>query len=114
MGRPPKDNPRCHQLNLSLTKGELEIVRWRADASGMRLAEYARAALLTTAPPRATRRVVASSVDRLFVAQLRRLGGNLNVMLRKLHQSGDVHTGSLEMLLRDIRVHLARSFDDDR
>jgi hypothetical protein len=114
MGRPPKENPRDHQLNLSLTKGELEVVRWRADAAGLRLAEYARAAVLATAPVRLARATQASGVDRLFVAQLRRLGGNLNVMLRKLHQTGQVHPAGLDALLREIRVHLARSFDDDR
>lgn len=114
MGRPPKDNPRCQQLNLSLTTGELELIRWRADTAGMRLAEYARAALLTTTPPRPAQRAIGSNVDRLFVAQLRRLGGNLNVMLKKLHQTGQAHPPSLDALLGEIRVHLARGFDDDR
>ena len=46
MGRPKKSEPRCKQLNLSLTESELESIRQRAEAVGMRPVHFGRALLL--------------------------------------------------------------------
>ena len=46
MGRPRKTEPRCAQLNLSLTHSELDGIRRRAKALGMRPVHFGRALLL--------------------------------------------------------------------
>ena len=46
MGRPKISEPRCHQLNLSLTARELESIKRRAAALGMRPVHFGRAMLL--------------------------------------------------------------------
>ena len=46
MGRPRKSEPRDQQLNLSLTASELESIKRRAQAVGMRPVHFGRALLL--------------------------------------------------------------------
>jgi hypothetical protein len=107
MGRPKKSETRSRQLNLSLTARELETIRNRADALGMRPVHFGRALLLgqhkgvAVAEP-------ASNLNRLIHAQLVRLGNNLNQMVRHLHQTGDPLPPDLEPLLNDIRRLVAR------
>jgi hypothetical protein len=108
MGRPKKSEPRLHQLNLSLTTSELEIIEKRAHALGMRPVHFGRAVILGQHASGIARSEPASNLGRLIHAQLVRLGNNLNQMVRHLHQTGDPLPPDLEPLLNDIRRLIAR------
>jgi hypothetical protein len=108
MGRPKKSEPRLHQLNLSLTASELEAIRNRAHALGMRPVHFGRAMLLGHRNNGDVKSESAGNVSRLIHAQLVRLGNNLNQMVRHLHQTGDPLPPDLEPLLNDIRRAIAR------
>jgi len=107
MGRPKKSEIRSRQLNLSLTTGELETIKSRADALGMRPVHFGRALLLGQHKSIATAEPTRN-LSRLVHAQLVRLGNNLNQMVRHLHQTGDPLPPDLEPLLNDIRRLVAR------
>jgi hypothetical protein len=107
MTRPKISEPRSQQLNLSLTARELDTIKKRAAALGMRPVHFSRAVLLDQ------RRTVANNADasnhkRLIYEQLSRLGNNLNQLVRHLHRTGDPLPPDLEPLLKDIRRMLAR------
>jgi hypothetical protein len=107
MGRRRDAEPRYHQLNLSLTASELESIKRRAEAVGMRPVHFGRALILDQ-----KRKAVATETDgnlRQFIhAQLIRVGNNLNQMMRHLHRTGEPLPGDLEPLLKDIRQIIAR------
>jgi hypothetical protein len=109
MGRPKKSEPRCEQLNLSLTTSELEGIRRRAQAVGMRPVHFGRAVLLDTSGKSTVTPQNNNHTDRLIYGQLVRLGNNLNQMVRHLHQTGDPLPADLEPLLKDIRQIIARA-----
>lgn len=108
MGRPRKTEPRDRQLNLSLTAGELENIRRRAEAVGMRPVHFGRAVLLESGRKPAASATRDGNPDRLVYVQLQRLGNNLNQLVRHLHATGEPLPADLEPLLRDIRQTLAR------
>jgi Bacterial mobilisation protein (MobC) len=109
MGRPKISEPRCHQLNLSLTARELESIKRRAAALGMRPVHFGRAMLLDKdKQPSAKVETSHSNIDRLVYEQMVRLGNNLNQMVRHLHRTGDPLPADLEPLLNDIRRIIAR------
>jgi hypothetical protein len=114
MGRPNKSEPRCEQLNLSLTAGELESITRRAQALGMRPVHFGRALLLDQDRTLTIKREPDSNIERLIYGQLVRLGNNLNQMVRHLHRTGDPLPADLEPLLKDIRQIIARRWRDDR
>jgi hypothetical protein len=114
MGRPKKSEPRSQQLNLSLTTSELESIRRRAEAVGMRPVHFGRALLLNQEHKAAAKHEPSSNVNHLIYGQLVRLGNNLNQMVRHLHLTGDPLPADLEPLLKDIRVIIARGCRDDR
>jgi hypothetical protein len=109
MGRPKKSEPRCRQLNLSLTASEFESITRRAEAVGMRPVHFGRALLLDPNRKLATRGEGNSNLIHLTYGQLVRLGNNLNQMVRHLHQTGDPLPADLEPLLTDIRQIIARA-----
>jgi hypothetical protein len=102
-----KPDARCHQLNLSLTAGELEDVKRRAEALGMRTVHFARKVLLNgnASPIQLSAEGVALRHIRL---QLARLGNNLNQMVRRMHENHDPLPNDLEPLLKDIRALIGR------
>jgi len=105
--------PRSHQFNLSLTASELESIKRRAEAVGMRPVHFGRALILESVRHLdKNRQAVATHTDgnlRQFIhAQLIRLGNNLNQMMRHLHRTGDPLPADLEPLLRDIRHIIAQ------
>jgi Bacterial mobilisation protein (MobC) len=109
MGRPRISEPRCHQLNLSLTARELDSIKRRATALGMRPAHFGRAMLLDkNKQPSIKPEKSHGNIDHLVYGQLARLGNNLNQIVRRLHQTGDPLPADLEPLLNDIRAILAR------
>src|SRR5580704_10920583 len=109
MARPRISEPRCYQLNLSLTARELESIKRRAAALGMRPVHFGRAMLLDKdKQPSAKVETSHSNIDRLVYEQMVRLGNNLNQMVRHLHRTGDPLPADLEPLLNDIRRIIAR------
>jgi hypothetical protein len=108
MGRPRKSEPRRQQLNLSLTDSELESIRRRAEAVGMRPVHFGRALLLDQNRKPATKGEADNNLLRLTYGQIVRLGNNLNQMVRHLHQTGDPLPADLEPLLTDIRQIIAK------
>jgi hypothetical protein len=108
MARPKKNETRDCQLNLHLTRSEIERVRLRASTAGMRVADYGRTLVLDVR--RAEPVLVARPrVEIAFVIELRRLGNNLNQVARRLNSSPvPMPPASLEPLLRDIRALIER------
>lgn len=110
MTRPQKSEPRCKQLNLSLTEKELASIEARAAALGMRAVHFSRA-LLLDAPHEPVRPLAndrSGNLDRLIHSQLVRLGNNLNQMMRHVHRVGGPVPADLGPLLTDIRAVIAR------
>jgi hypothetical protein len=108
MTRPVKREPRIRQLNLSLTDSELDDIRRRAEAVGMRPVHFGRALIFNQKSVPATTSTPAANVQRLIYGQLSRLGNNLNQLVRHCHQTGDPLPPDLEPLLNDIRQIIAR------
>jgi hypothetical protein len=107
VGRPKVNEPRCHQLNLSLSASELASIRKRAAALGMRTAHFGRALLLER-DERAVKHEPENNHEELIYGQLVRLGNNLNQLVRHLHRTGEPLPADLDPLLRDIRHAIAR------
>ena len=114
MGRLRTNEPRTHQLNLSLTASELEGIRRRAQAVGMRPVHFGRAILLDEKRKPAVEQEAAGTVDRLIYSQLCRLGNNLNQLMRHLYRTGEPLPPDLEPLLAEIRAIITRGCGDDR
>jgi hypothetical protein len=112
MSRSTRVQGRYKQLNLSLTENELESIKRRAEAVGMRPVHFSRAVLLDQsrkfAETRSPDDKATSSIARLIYTQLVRLGNNLNQLVRHLHTTGDPLPADLEPLLNDIRQIISR------
>ncbi len=110
MGRPKKSSePRDKQLNLSLTASELESIKRRAEAIGMRPVHFGRAVLLDeNRKINSAKKEIGNPVERLIYTQLLRLGNNLNQLVRHLHRTGDPLPADLVPLLNNIRQIIAR------
>jgi hypothetical protein len=108
MGRPKQVEPRSRQLNLSFSTRELEDIKIRAHALGMRPSHFGRTLLLNGNVQPNSHHVPVDNSRRLIHTQLVRMGNNLNQMVRHLHQTGDPLPADLEPLLNDIRRLIAR------
>jgi hypothetical protein len=108
MARPRKSEPRDQQFNVSLTVSELESIKRRASALGMRPIHFGRAMLLNQGGNLTAPRQTEDNVQRLIYAQIVRLGNNLNQMVRHLHLTGDPLPPDFEPLLKDIRLIIER------
>jgi hypothetical protein len=109
VARPKISDPRTEQLNISLTRAELDSIKNRAESVGMRPVHFGRSLLLQKGKqldPGATEK---SSLDKLIFLQLSRLGNNLNQLVRHLHATGDPLPADAEPLLKDIRQILMRA-----
>lgn len=109
MVRPRKSDPRSRQLNLSLTDAELEGIKQRAQALGMRPVDFSRALVLNSNSAAVPSRATTGNLEKLNYSALVRLGNNLNQMMRYLHQTGDPVPADLEPLLTDIRRLIERA-----
>ena len=103
-----KADPRCYQLNLSLTRDELEDIKRRAEALGMRPVHFARAILLSRTASAAEPVTATNQASRHVHLALSRLGNNLNQAVRKFHETEQCPPADLEPLLKDIRALMAR------
>lgn len=103
MGRPPLEKKRDQQLNVSLTQDEYADLYWRSRRAGMRMVDYGRWRLLggekqPVIPPHASHQG-----DHVLFAELKRLGNNLNQLVRICHATRSPPPASLEGLLQRIR-----------
>jgi len=115
MTRPRTSEPRDKQLNLSLTASELENIKRRAEAVGMRPVHFGRAIILDENHKIISeKKEMVSNGERLIYVQLVRLGNNLNQLVRHLHRTGEPSPADLSLLLSDIRQLIARGCRDDR
>lgn len=112
MSRPKTSEPRCEQLNISLTESEFASIKRRAEAVGMRPVHFSRALLLDQGGKVAARREPAGHLNQLIYGQLVRIGNNLNQMVRHLNRTGDPLPADLDPLLKDIRQIMRRCGDD--
>lgn len=102
MPHPTPHQKRDRQLNIALRQDEQALLQARADACGLRLVEFARAALLN-------KRVAAysaglpSRLERLNLEQLKRIGNNLNQIARFLNTYQLPPPPDLEACLQAIR-----------
>lgn len=112
MGRPRNFQTRDHQLNISLTAAEYEVLHRRAYQQGSRLVDYVRSVLffepVAASAPNLPDAPVATRADHMIYVQLKRLGNNLNQIARQLNMTGDAPPRDLYLLLRDIRAVLNR------
>jgi hypothetical protein len=106
-GRPKSDDPRMRQLKLNLTMSEFAEINRRAHAFDLRLAHYVRNKVLEENPENPTDHV-ARNIQRLILDQLRRIGNNLNQLVKRLHFTGEPLPRDLEPLLTDIRNLIAK------
>jgi len=109
MARPAKSEKRDRQLNLKLTMRELDWVKRRAGTAGLRVVEFARRELLCDRPVRARPEVRPGQLDALFMAQVSRIGNNLNQIARRLHQLHMPEPATLHAVLREIRDIIRKS-----
>ena len=100
---------RDRQFNVGLTAREYELLHRRAAALGMRPVDYGRAKLFSVRSIADMPERYRPHLDPLFVAQLSRLGNNLNQIVRKLHTLDIPRPETLEPLLRDIRDLIRRN-----
>lgn len=108
MPRPKKDPAarRRHVVRFRLTGDELAAVRARAEAAQMSPSAYMREAVLkarvTVRPP--------APVPYRLIAELGRIGVNLNQLVRLAQTTGQVPAG-LERLCRTIEETVLRAVD---
>jgi hypothetical protein len=108
LARPRSDKKRDQQLNLSLTEDEFADIYWRARRAGMRMVDYGRWRLLggekrPAFPPNAI-----DLSQQLLLSELKRLGNNLNQLVRICHATRRPPPASLEALLERIRAAINR------
>ena len=109
VARPKTPEPRSEQLNISLTRAELDSIKRRAESVGMRPVHFGHLLLLQKSKNVESSTSEKSSLEKLIFVQLSRLGNNLNQMVRHLHATGDPLPADAEPLLKDIRQILTRA-----
>lgn len=96
-------------MSVALTAREHALLHARAIEAGLRPVDYARAKLLSV---RTVSRAVQEGPNHLgplLLAQLSRLGNNLNQIARMLHMTRNPPPPSLESLLQELRALLRRA-----
>lgn len=93
-----KKEDRMVQVHFRVTQTELDAIKKNQDKAGLRLSEYARRLLMgeivVAAPP--------ADLNYL-IRELKRIGSNLNQLLKKLNVLGIAHPLELERCINDIR-----------
>lgn len=104
MARPSGSDKRRrpHMFSIRFSRDENALAKALSDRTGLTLAALIRRALFGTNPPRAARRPTINhqAVARLL-AQLGKIGSNLNQLARQAN-TGRYPTESLEEALRDL------------
>lgn len=95
---------RNHQVKTNLLDDEFNAVAEKADAAGLSMGAYLRAAMLGNPGPRAQRRLSGDAqLLRQVLGQLGRIGNNLNQIAYNLNAGENPHTQMPELAeaLRD-------------
>jgi hypothetical protein len=102
MARPRKSNKRVRQLNLKLTEREFTWVAQQAVGARMTPVDFGRAQLFAT---RKVRKFpdARPHLDPLFMAQVARMGNNLNQIARRFHQFHLPAPAELDEVLAGVR-----------
>lgn len=109
MPRPKSDNARTRQINISVSAAEYAAIATRAKALGIKPVVFGRAAMLDTRYLPASTVPASSPQETLMLLELRRIGNNLNQLVRLAHRNGTLPPDDLQALLGDIRRLLARA-----
>ena len=96
-----KEDNRSTRLFIRVTPDEYEIVKERTAKTGLNISEYARRILMgktiVEAPP---------ADLNILIREMKRVGSNLNQLLKKLNVLGIAHTLELERCAADIHEAL--------
>jgi hypothetical protein len=104
---------RDRQFNVAVTGDELKRIHARAAARGMRPVDYGRARLLAEWRAGGPEIAGAIHLDPLSLAQLSRLGNNLNQIARRLNTLDQPAPPTLEPLLRELRGIINKGMPGD-
>ena len=100
-----KDN-RSHMILFRVSPKEYEAINENKEKAGLRLSEYARRMLMgdtiVEAPP---------ADMNILIREIKRVGSNLNQVLKKLNVLGIAHPLELERCAEDIRDVLNLIYD---
>ncbi len=92
------NNEHLHQIHFRVTPKEYETIRTNQVKTGLRMSEYARKLLMgnvvVTAPP---------ADLNILIREIKRVGSNLNQLLRKLNSLGIAHSYELDNCATDIQ-----------
>lgn len=113
MARPKKAIRRDQQLNVSLTVPELATLYTRAQRAGMTLIAFARWRLLGSSASD-TPAGTAPEANQLLLADLKRVGNNLNQLVRLFHREKHEPPSGLDALLDELRRLINRELAGDR
>ena len=95
---PRKKTERPIQIHFRVTQKEHEIIKNKVEQSGLSMSEFARKTFLdkkiVSAPP---------ADFPALVREIKRVGGNLNQLVRKLNTLGIAHSLELENCENEIR-----------
>jgi len=112
MARPSKSEKRDRQINLKLTVREMAWLRARAASLGMRPVDFGRAQLLSDRPIKMIARSGGPHLDPLFIAQMSRIGNNLNQIARNFHRFQVPPPADLQPVLQAIREIIRKASVD--
>lgn len=95
---PRKKTNRPIQIHFRVTESEYEIIKKKVEQSGLSMSEFARKTFLgkkiVSAPP---------ADFPTLIREVKRIGGNLNQLVRKLNTLGIAHSYELENCGNEIR-----------
>ena len=95
---PRKKTERPIQIHFRVTQKEYEIIKTKVEQSGLSMSEFARKTFLdkkiVSAPP---------ADFPALIREIKRVGGNLNQLVRKLNTLGIAHSLDLENCENEIR-----------
>lgn len=95
---PRKGADRPMQIHFRVTQNEYNFIKNKADKSGLSMSDFARETLMNkkivSAPP-------ADFIT--FITEVRRIGSNLNQLIRKLNTLGIAHSLELDRCEKEIR-----------
>jgi hypothetical protein len=106
MGRPKLEIRRDRQFNLGLTADEFAQVLLAARLASMRPVDYGRMRLLSKPKALSRTALAVHQLDPLLLAQLGRIGSNLNQVTRRLHMLAVPEPEELGPVLFEIRALL--------
>ena len=94
---PPKKTERPAQIHFRLTEKEYQAIMKKVEESGLSISDFSRRTLLgqtiVSAPP---------ADFYVLLREVKRIGGNLHQLLKKLNVLGIAHSYELERLQNDI------------